>query len=61
MKHTLLEEVWRIRDQIGAECGHDIRRLAILVRREEARNRKCLVRVPASPTIRRNRSAVAAY
>jgi hypothetical protein len=27
MKNKILEEVWRARDEISAECGHDVRRL----------------------------------
>ena len=45
MKHELLEEVWRVRDQIGAECGYDPKRLAKLVRREERKAGKRLVAV----------------
>lgn len=37
MKHELLEEVWRVRDGISAECGHDLTRLAALVQREGSR------------------------
>ena len=46
MKHDLLEEVWRVRDELGAECGYDVKRLALLVRREEAKAGKRLVRAP---------------
>jgi hypothetical protein len=35
MKHEILEEVWRARDQIAAECGHDLTKLAAMLRREE--------------------------
>lgn len=56
MKHALLREVWRIRDEISAECGHDVRRLAALVRREEARNANRLVVAP-KPTARKDKRA----
>jgi len=46
MKTDLLKEVWRVRDQIGAECGYDLKRLRTLVRREEAKAGKRLVRAP---------------
>ena len=52
MKHDLLEEVWRVRDQIGAECGYDPKRLAALVRREELSAGKRLVRA-AKRSVRR--------
>ena len=28
----ILEEVWRVRDEISAECGHDLKKLAALLR-----------------------------
>jgi hypothetical protein len=46
MKHEILEEVWRVRDQIGAECGHDLKKLAALLRREESRYGPRLARLP---------------
>ncbi len=46
MKHEILEEVWRVRDQIGAECGHDLKKLAALLRREESRYGARLARLP---------------
>jgi hypothetical protein len=36
MKHDILEQVWRIRDELSAEAGHDVKRLAQLVAREQA-------------------------
>lgn len=30
-----IEEVWRIRDEISAECGYDVARLFAALRREE--------------------------
>ena len=53
MKHELLEEVWRVRDQIGAECGYDPERLAKLVRRQEQKAGKRLVRGRKRPVRRR--------
>ena len=46
MKHELLEEVWRVRDQIAAECGHDLKKLAAMLRREEVKCADRLVRLP---------------
>ena len=46
MKHELLEEVWRVRDQISAECGHDLKTFAAMMRREEANYGDRLVRLP---------------
>jgi hypothetical protein len=46
MKHEILEEVWRVRDQISAECGHDLKKLAAMLREEEAKYGDRLVRVP---------------
>ena len=41
-----IEEVWRVRDQISAECGHDLKKLAAMLRREEAKYGDRLVRLP---------------
>jgi hypothetical protein len=46
MKHELLEEVWRARAQISAECGHDLKKLAAMLRREEGRYGDRLARLP---------------
>ncbi|MEI6085491.1 MAG: hypothetical protein WCS70_14495 [Verrucomicrobiota bacterium] len=46
MKHEILEEIWRIRDKISAECGHDLKRLAALMREEEGKFPDRLVRLP---------------
>jgi hypothetical protein len=60
MKHELLQEVWRVRDQLAAECGHDLKRLASLVRKEEKRSKLAVTR-PASASNRpkRRRTVVA--
>ncbi len=52
MKHEILEEVWRARDKISAECGHDLKRLAARMRRLEARYADRLVRLPIRRTTR---------
>jgi hypothetical protein len=57
MKHELLNEVWRIRDEIGAECGYNVKRLATLIRREEAKVGKRLVRAPKPSAARRRLAA----
>jgi hypothetical protein len=46
MKHEILDEVWRVRDQISAECGHDLKKLAAMLRREEVKYGDRLVRLP---------------
>jgi hypothetical protein len=46
MKNEILEEVWRVRDQISAECGHDVKKLAAMLRRGEAKYGDRLVRLP---------------
>jgi hypothetical protein len=53
MKHELLEDIWRTRDQIAAKCGYDVKRLAALVRREEAKLGKRLVRTLKPSAARR--------
>ena len=58
MKNDLLKEVWRVRDQIGAECGYDLKRLATIVRGEEVKVGKRLV--ISKPAARVKRAAVAA-
>jgi hypothetical protein len=50
MKHEILEEVWRVRDEISAECGHDVKRLAEMLRRKEA---QCGDRLARLPIVRR--------
>jgi hypothetical protein len=46
MKHEVLEEIWRVRDAISAECGHDVQKLGDLLRREEFKYAGRLVRLP---------------
>ena len=46
MKHEILEVVWRVRDQISAECGHDLKKLAAMLRREESKYAHRLARLP---------------
>ena len=58
MKNDLLKEVWRVRDQIGMECGYDLKRLGTLVRGEEIKVGKRLV--PAPKPARGRRAAMAA-
>lgn len=45
MKHEILEEVWRAREKISAECGYDLKRLAARMRRLEAQYADRLVRL----------------
>jgi hypothetical protein len=55
MKHEILEEVWRARGKISAECGHDLKKLAAMLRREETKYGDRLVRLPIrrkSPTMK---------
>ncbi|MGD1085694.1 MAG: hypothetical protein ABSA47_13235 [Verrucomicrobiota bacterium] len=46
MKNEILEEVWRAREQISAECGHDLKKLSAMLRREEVKYADRLVRLP---------------
>ena len=46
MKHEILEEVWRVRDQISAESGHDVKKLGSMLRREESKYADRLARLP---------------
>ena len=41
-----IEEVWRIRDQIAAECGYDVNRLFERIRALEARDKDRVVQPP---------------
>ena len=59
MKNDLLKDVWAVRDKIGAECGYDLKRLGALVRQEEAKVGKRLVRSPKSIARRKRTTAVA--
>jgi RecB family exonuclease len=47
-----IEEVWRIRDQMSAEEGHDVHRLFERLRREEQKYADRLVQVPPRRTKR---------
>ena len=58
MKNDLLKELRRVRDQIGAECGYDLKRLATLVRGEEIRAGKRLVH--SKPAVRGKSAALTA-
>ncbi len=46
MKNEILEEVWRVRDQIAAECGHDLKKLGAMLRLEEVKYGNRLARLP---------------
>ncbi len=52
MKNDLLKDIRAIRDQIGAECGYDLKKLGDLIQREEAKVGKRLVH-PPKPAARR--------
>jgi hypothetical protein len=56
MQHEILEEIWRVRDQISSECGHDLNKLAAMLRREEAKYAGRLVRPPIrrKPALKRH-------
>jgi hypothetical protein len=43
MKHEILEEVWRVRDKISAECGYDVHRLFKRLKALEAQHPERLV------------------
>jgi hypothetical protein len=43
MKHEILEEVWRARNQIFAECGYDLKKLVARMRRQESKHADRLV------------------
>jgi hypothetical protein len=43
MKHEILEEVWRMREQIFAECGYELKKLVARMRRQEAKHADRLV------------------
>ena len=60
MKHRILEEVWRVRDEISAECGHDLKKLAVMLRQEEARYSDRLARLPIQRKPMRKRHSVPA-
>jgi hypothetical protein len=61
MKHeNPIEEVWRVRDQISAECGHDVHRLFKLLKALEAKHKDRLVsfvpRKTAKPVRKKRRA-----
>jgi hypothetical protein len=41
MKDEIIKQVWKAKDEIGQECGHDLRKLAALLRqRQQQRKHK---------------------
>ena len=50
MKHEILEEVWRVRDQISTECEHDLKKLGAMLRREEVKYGDRQARLPIRRT-----------
>ena len=60
MKHEILDEVWRVRDQISAECGHDVKKLGAMLRREEAKYADRLAHLPIGRKPVRKRHPVSA-
>jgi hypothetical protein len=38
MKHEILEQIWRVRDELSAEADHDVKQLARLVAREQTKH-----------------------
>jgi hypothetical protein len=60
MKHEILEEVWRVRDQISAKCGHDVKKLGAMLRLEEAKYADRLARSPIRRKPVRKRHTVSA-
>jgi hypothetical protein len=62
MQNEILEEVWRVRDQISAECGHDVDRLFKRLKALEARHKDRLVSLAprkAPKPVRQKRHALA--
>ena len=50
MKHEILEEVWRARDKIAAECNYDLKRLAARMHRLETKYADRLAPLPIRRT-----------
>jgi hypothetical protein len=46
MKHEILEQIWRARDEISSECGHDLKQLARMLRSKEKKYADRLVQFP---------------
>jgi hypothetical protein len=62
MKHEILEEVWRARSQISAECGHDVGRLFKHLKALEAQHPERVVSFaprPAAKSAGKKRPATA--
>jgi hypothetical protein len=51
MSNQLLEQIWKNRDQIGTECGFDLKRLGALVRREGLKSASRLIRADAAQKV----------
>jgi len=49
MKHEILEEVWRARDKISAECGYDLKKLVARMRSLEAQHPERVVSFAPRP------------
>jgi len=35
VKDEIVKEVWRVKDEIAQECGHDLHKLAALLRKKQ--------------------------
>ncbi len=43
MKDEIIEQVWKAKDQIASECGHDLRKLAALLQKRQQQRRHKIV------------------
>jgi hypothetical protein len=46
MRHEILEEIWRVRGEISAECGQDLEKLSAMLKREELKHPEQLAKLP---------------
>ena len=35
MKNPVIEELWKVKDEIARECDHDLNKLAVLLRKRQ--------------------------
>jgi len=43
MKNPVIEELWKVKDEIARECGYDLNKLADLLRRRQTESNRKVV------------------
>ncbi|MGR3178225.1 MAG: hypothetical protein ACUZ8E_09235 [Candidatus Anammoxibacter sp.] len=57
MKNEILQELWKIKDQVAFECDYDIKKLAIKLRAKEKESKTSVVDLTTKIQIKNNKKA----